>query len=95
MGDIVLFIIVTFIIELAIPGAIVGWIWSLLAKGYSSGIKRDILVGIIGAVVIGGLLIHFLNFPSDSIFWVILYGVIGAVVLLVVAALFKKKPAAA
>jgi len=58
------------------------------------GLMRDILVGVIGAVIIGGLLLHFVRLPSDSIFWVILDGVIGAVVLLVVVAFFKKKPAA-
>jgi uncharacterized membrane protein YeaQ/YmgE (transglycosylase-associated protein family) len=95
MTDMVLFILAMFFIELAVTGAIVGWLWSLLAKGYSLGLMRDILVGIIGAVVIGGLLIHFVNFFSDSIVTVILAGIIGAVILLVVVAFFKKTPAAA
>jgi uncharacterized membrane protein YeaQ/YmgE (transglycosylase-associated protein family) len=93
MGGIVLLALAIFFVELLVTGAIVGWLASLIAKGYGLGLKGNILVGIIGAVVIGGLLIHF-GYLGDSVLWVVLDGVIGAVILLVLVGIFKKKPAA-
>ena len=72
-------------------GGLAGWLAGKLMKGGGFGILINILLGIAGGFVggwlFGNLGISFIDgFPGD-----LLEGVIGAVVILFVAGLIKKK----
>ncbi len=74
-----------------IIGGIAGWLAGKLMKGGGFGILGNILLGIVGGFVGGWLFgvvgISILeNWPGD-----LLEGVIGAVVILFVAGILKKK----
>ncbi|MGB5253184.1 MAG: GlsB/YeaQ/YmgE family stress response membrane protein, partial [Sedimenticolaceae bacterium] len=62
--------IVIGLLILAVLGAIVGWIASVLVKGTGLGLFRDILLGIVGSVV-GGWLFQTLGLTIGG-------GIIGA-----------------
>lgn len=75
-----------------IIGAIAGWLAGLVVRGFGFGLIGNIVVGIIGALVAGWLLptlgIHFM--VVNLLVTQILYGMIGAIVLLVVIGLFRR-----
>jgi uncharacterized membrane protein YeaQ/YmgE (transglycosylase-associated protein family) len=82
-----LFIVGVFLVEFLIAGVIVGWLASLIFKGL--GLRRSIVVGVIGAIVGGWLLVHFdvlLSLPIGPV----IDGAIGAAVLLVIVGVFYK-----
>ncbi len=74
-----------------IIGGIAGWLAGKLMRGGGFGILINILLGIVGGFV-GGWLFDFVGisllggWPGD-----LLEGVIGAVVILFVAGIIKKK----
>ena len=76
-----------------ILGALAGWIASkIMGKDKEMGAAANIVVGIIGAFV-GGFLISFLGGQGLTGFnlWSLIVAVIGAVVLLWIVNLFRKK----
>mgnify|MGYP000985116750 CR=1 FL=1 len=74
-------------------GALAGWIASvIMGKNANMGVLANIVVGIIGAFI-GGFLINFFGgqgFTGFN-FWSLIVAVIGAVVLLWIVSLFRKK----
>ncbi len=66
-------------------GAVAGWIGSLLVNKSGEGLFRDIVLGIVGAIVGGWV---FTMFGSTGVtgfnVWSLFVAVIGAVVVLVV-----------
>jgi len=69
-----------------LAGAIAGWIM----RGSGFGIILNLIVGLVGSVL-GGWIYGLLGFHTDSILGILLMSVIGAVVLLWIVSLFRKK----
>ncbi|SHF95153.1 GlsB/YeaQ/YmgE family stress response membrane protein [Dysgonomonas macrotermitis] len=69
-----------------IAGAVAGW----LMKGHGFGFIVNLIVGLIGSIL-GGWIYGLLGIGTGGIFGVLIMSVIGAVVLLWVISLFKKK----
>ena len=79
-----------------IIGGIAGWLAGRIMKGGGFGIFKNILLGIIGGFVGGWLfnkfgLPFFNNLFNNGIIGDLIEGVIGAVAILFVADLIKKK----
>ena len=79
-----------------IIGGIAGWLAGRIMKGGGFGIFKNILLGIIGGFVGGWLfnkfgLPFFNNLFNNGIIGDLIEGVFGAVVILFVADLIKKK----
>lgn len=75
-----------------IIGGIAGWLAGKLMKGGGFGLFKNIIIGIIGGFV-GGWLFNKLNIPTffEGMVGDLFEGVIGAVVILFIADLLKKK----
>lgn len=72
-------------------GALAGWLAGKIMKGGGFGAVKNILLGIVGGFV-GGWLFRTLNVSLfDGWLGDIVQGLIGALVLLFVFGLFKKK----
>lgn len=67
-------------------GAIAGWIM----KGSGFGFILNLIVGLLGSVL-GGWLYDLFDFNKGGILGTLLMSVIGAVVLLWIVSLFRKK----
>ena len=80
--------ITNLIIFLAI-GALAGWFAGNIMKGKGFGLLRNILVGIVGAVL-GGFLFDFLGISAGGIIGSLATATVGAVVLLFIASIIKK-----
>ena len=80
-----------FIIFLAI-GAVAGWLAGLIFKGGGFGLLWNIIIGIVGGVIGGWLLGPFLaGVFGEGIIGGIVTAVVGAIVLLWIASMIKKK----
>ncbi len=77
------------IIFLAI-GAVAGWLAGTLMKGGGFGLLRNILVGIIGAVV-GGFVFGLFGIHTGGIIGSIITATAGAVLLLFVVGIINKR----
>lgn len=69
-----------------LAGAIAGWIM----RGSGFGIIINLIVGLVGSVL-GGWIYGLLGFHTESILGVLLMSVVGAVVLLWIVSLFRKR----
>jgi uncharacterized membrane protein YeaQ/YmgE (transglycosylase-associated protein family) len=81
------------IIVWLILGGVSGWIASKITKNDENmGIGLDIIVGIVGAFV-GGWLVGIFGFgPATGLnLWSFIVSVVGAVVLLAIVSMFRKK----
>jgi uncharacterized membrane protein YeaQ/YmgE (transglycosylase-associated protein family) len=75
-----------------IVGAIAGWLAGQVVKGGGFGLIGDIIVGILGGVIAGWLLPNLhINIPGPGIVSQILYAFIGAVILLLILRLIKRR----
>ncbi len=74
-----------------IIGAVAGWLAGLIVKGHGFGLVGNIIVGIVGAFLAGWLLPTMgLNIGGSPIVSAIIYGMIGAIILLVLIGLIKR-----
>lgn len=75
-----------------IVGAVAGWLAGQIVKGHGFGLVGNIVVGIVGAFLAGWLLpMVGLNLGIGSpIVSAIIYGMIGAIILLVLIGLIKR-----
>jgi uncharacterized membrane protein YeaQ/YmgE (transglycosylase-associated protein family) len=76
-------------------GALIGWLASIITKKNSQmGAGANIIVGLLGAVI-GGFIAQLLGLGSYSEFSIggILIALVGAVILLWIVNLFKRKKA--
>lgn len=81
--------IVSIILFLLI-GAVAGWLAGKLMKGGGFGLIVNIIVGVIGGFL-GGWLMSLAGIQKAGLLWELIVSVIGAVVLLFVISLFKRK----
>lgn len=80
-----------FIIFLAI-GAVAGWLAGLIFRGGGYGLLWNIIIGIVGGVIGGWLLGPFLeSIFGEGMIGGIVTAVVGAIVLLWIASMIKKK----
>lgn len=78
------------IIIFLLIGAVSGWLASKLMKGGGFGLIVNIIVGVIGGFL-GGWLMSLVGIQKAGLLWELIVSVIGAVVLLFIISLFKKK----
>ena len=71
-------------------GAVAGWLAGKIMKGGGFGLVVNIIVGVIGSFI-GGWLMSLAHIQKAGLLWELIVAVIGAVVLLFVISLFKKK----
>lgn len=71
-------------------GAISGWLAGSLMRGGGFGLLINILLGIVGGVIGNWLFNYFGIHISDGFIGDIVTGAIGAIVLLLIAGLFKR-----
>jgi uncharacterized membrane protein YeaQ/YmgE (transglycosylase-associated protein family) len=71
-------------------GAVAGWLAGLIMKGSGFGLLGDIGIGIVGGFI-GGFLFRLVGLQTESIVGAIISATAGAVVLLLVIRMFKKK----
>ena len=74
-----------------IIGAIAGWLAGLLVKGYGQGLLVNMVVGILGAVLASWLLPKAGLYIGGGFIATTINATIGAVILLVVLRLFKRR----
>ena len=84
---------ITSIIIFIIIGAIAGWIAGLVMRGAGFGIIGNIIVGIVGAFIGGWLLGSVLKLALTGNEYINfgIFGVVGAIILLFIIGLFKKR----
>ena len=80
----------TSIILFLLIGAVAGWLAGKLMRGGGFGLIVNIIVGVIGGFL-GGWLMSLAGIEKGGLVWELIVSVIGAVVLLFVVSLFKKK----
>ena len=73
-----------------IIGAVAGWLAGTIMKGKGFGLLGNIFVGIVGAVL-GGFLFGLLGLSAVGVIGSLVTATVGAVVLLYVVSLIKKK----
>ena len=73
-----------------IIGAVAGWLAGLVMKGGGFGLLINIIVGIVGGVI-GGWVFGLLGIDSVGLFGSLVTAFVGAIILLYVANLVKKK----
>lgn len=78
------------ILILLIVGAVAGWLAGQIVKGYGFGLIGNIAVGIVGALI-ASLLFPYLGIRlGDGLVGAIIASTLGAVILLVIAGLFRR-----
>ncbi|HXE78980.1 MAG TPA: GlsB/YeaQ/YmgE family stress response membrane protein [Rhodanobacter sp.] len=84
----------TSLIILLLIGAIAGWLAGVIVRGFGFGLIGNIVIGIVGALLAGWLLPRLgIAFSVVNPFvTAVLYALIGAIVLLVIAGLFRRAP---
>jgi len=73
-----------------VVGLIAGWAAGKIMKGGGYGVAMDIVLGIVGAVV-GGWLMGSLGIYSGSFLGTIIIAIIGAVFLIWLSRVLKKR----
>ncbi|MDR1729886.1 MAG: GlsB/YeaQ/YmgE family stress response membrane protein [Prevotellaceae bacterium] len=71
-------------------GLVAGYLGSLIFKGSGNGLLINLIVGIIGGFL-GGWLFGLLGIGGTSIVWSLISAVVGAILLLWIVSLIKKK----
>lgn len=76
------------IIVYLIVGGVAGWIAGLIMRGSGFGVLGNIIIGIVGAII-GGSIFSFLGIGAGGLLGGLVMAVIGAVILLFIASLFR------
>jgi uncharacterized membrane protein YeaQ/YmgE (transglycosylase-associated protein family) len=84
----------TSLIILLLIGAIAGWLAGVIVRGFGFGLIGNIVIGIVGALLAGWLLpmLGIAFSVVNPFVTAVLYALIGAIVLLVIAGLFRRSP---
>ena len=73
-----------------IIGLVAGWLAGLILKGKGFGLLGNLIIGCIGALL-GGYLFGLLGIASAGIIGSLIAALVGAIILLWIISLFKKK----
>ncbi|MCD7963141.1 MAG: GlsB/YeaQ/YmgE family stress response membrane protein [Rikenellaceae bacterium] len=71
-------------------GIVAGYLGSLVVKGTGSGLLLNLVIGVIGSVL-GGWLFGLMGLDSTNMLGSLITATIGAIVLLLIVALFTRK----
>lgn len=71
-------------------GACAGWLAGKIVRGGGFGLIANIIIGIVGGFL-GGWLMSLAHWEKAGLLWELIVAVIGAVVLLLICSLFRKK----
>ena len=71
-------------------GLAAGFLAGMVVKGYGFGVLGNIVVGVIGAVL-GGLIFSLLGITTNTLLGSLVCAFVGAVVLLLLIGLIRKK----
>ena len=72
-----------------VVGIAAGWIAGVVMKGRSMGLKLNLVVGVVGALV-GGFLFRLLGVTAGGLVGQVVIAALGAIVLLVLIRLIRK-----
>lgn len=72
-------------------GGVAGWLAGLIVKGGGFGLVGNIVVGIIGSVIGGWLFDYFAITTGGGIFGAIIGATVGAVALLLIVSLVRRR----
>lgn len=72
-----------------VVGIAAGWVAGVVLKGRSMGLKVNLVVGVVGALV-GGFLFRMLGVTAGGLVGQIVIAALGAIVLLVFVRLIRK-----
>lgn len=72
-------------------GAVAGWLAGIIVKGSGLGLVGNIVVGIIGSFIGGWLFDYFAIAAGGGIFGAIIGATVGAVALLFIAGLVRRR----
>lgn len=73
-------------------GLAAGWLGSLIVKGTGSGLLLNLVIGVIGSVL-GGWLFGLMGLGTTSMLGSLITAIVGAIVLLLIVALFTRRRA--
>jgi uncharacterized membrane protein YeaQ/YmgE (transglycosylase-associated protein family) len=71
-------------------GLVAGWLGGLIVKGSGNGFLLNIVIGVVGALL-GGWIFRLLGINTTGILGSLICALAGAVVLLLVVNLIRKK----
>ncbi|MEZ6056985.1 MAG: GlsB/YeaQ/YmgE family stress response membrane protein [Planctomycetaceae bacterium] len=74
----------------ALIGLAAGWLAGQLMRGGSSGLLRDLIVGVIGAIL-GGWMFRLLGLTANGLIGSLVTATVGAVVLIVILGKLGRK----
>jgi len=75
---------------LLLIGGVAGFLAGVIVKGYGFGVVGNIVIGIVGAVLAGGLLPRLGIFPGGDLIGQIISATLGAVALLVLIGVVRR-----
>jgi uncharacterized membrane protein YeaQ/YmgE (transglycosylase-associated protein family) len=78
------------IVYFLVIGAVAGWLAGQLMKGRGFGLVGNMVIGVIGSIVGGTLFRSMGLYPDGGLLSALITALVGAVVLLVIAGVFKK-----
>ena len=71
-------------------GLVAGYLGSFIFKGEGNGLLINLIVGVVGGFI-GGWLFGFLGIGGDSLLWQLGIATAGAIVLLWIVSLFRRR----
>lgn len=71
-------------------GILAGYLGSLIFKGSGNGLWINLIVGLVGGLL-GGWLFTKLGIGGGGLVWELVSAVVGAIILLFILSLFKRK----
>jgi uncharacterized membrane protein YeaQ/YmgE (transglycosylase-associated protein family) len=71
-------------------GLVAGYLGSIIFKGSGNGLLMNLLVGLVGGLI-GGWVFGLLGIGGGNIIWQLISATLGAIILLWIISLIKKK----
>lgn len=71
-------------------GLAAGYLGSIIFKGSGNGILMNLIIGVVGGFI-GGFVFSLFGIGSGNILWQLISATVGAIILLWLVSLIKKK----